>query len=130
MLVKFCDPETEAFNLDGKSWRIEVDDIYFISGLSHRGEVVKLKSWGARGGTHIEDYITTHCVVGIDKVGIQLPIMVIENLILNIVVLVLTWILRFDFLHQESRPLMFYAVECLRPKIYDWCTSLLANLKI
>jgi hypothetical protein len=24
---------------------------------------------------------------------------------------------------------MFYAVECLRPIVYDWCTSLLANMK-
>jgi hypothetical protein len=24
---------------------------------------------------------------------------------------------------------MFYVVECLRPTIYDWCTSLLANMK-
>jgi hypothetical protein len=25
---------------------------------------------------------------------------------------------------------MFYFVECLRPTVYDWCTSLLANMKI
>jgi hypothetical protein len=24
---------------------------------------------------------------------------------------------------------MFYVVECLRPTIYDWCTSLLAKMK-
>jgi hypothetical protein len=24
---------------------------------------------------------------------------------------------------------MFYVVECLRPMVYDWCTSLLANMK-
>jgi hypothetical protein len=25
---------------------------------------------------------------------------------------------------------MFYALECARPIVYDWCTSLLANMKI
>jgi hypothetical protein len=70
MLVKFWDIETKAFNFDGKPLRIEVDDIYFITGLSHRGEVMNLKSRGARGGMNIEDYIATHCVAGTDKVGI------------------------------------------------------------
>ena len=32
-------------------------------------------------------------------------------------------------LHQASRPLMFYAVECMRPTVYDWNTALLGNMK-
>jgi hypothetical protein len=24
---------------------------------------------------------------------------------------------------------MFYTVECLQPTVYDWCTTLLANMK-
>jgi hypothetical protein len=129
MLVNFWDPDTEAFNIDGKPLRIEVEDIYFITGLSRRGEVVNLKAWGDGGGMNIEDYISTHCVAGTEKVGSQLPIRVIENLSLKIIVLVLTWIMGLASLHQESRPLMFYTVECLRPTVYDWCTSLLANMK-
>jgi len=57
--------------------RIEVDYIYFITGLSHRGEVVNLKAQGARGGRIMEEYIATNFIVGIEKVGIQLPIRVI-----------------------------------------------------
>jgi hypothetical protein len=59
----------------------------------------------------MEEYISTHCVVGTDKVGSQLPIRVIENLGLNIVVLVLTQISWSTALHKESRPLMFYACD-------------------
>jgi hypothetical protein len=75
------------------------------------------------------EYIATHLVLGIDKVGRQLPIREIENLSLKIIVLVLTWISRLASLHQASRKLIFYVVECLRPIFYDWCTSLLANMK-
>ena len=32
-------------------------------------------------------------------------------------------------LHQASRPLMFYAVECMRPIVYDCSTALLSNMK-
>jgi hypothetical protein len=79
---------------------------------------------------NIEDYIATHCVAGTYKLGIQLPIEVIEKLSLKIVVLVLTWISGSALLHQYSRPLMFYAVDCLQPTIYDWCTSLLIDMNI
>jgi hypothetical protein len=44
ILINYWDPKTEAFNLDGKPLRIEMDDIYFITGLSHRGEMMNLKS--------------------------------------------------------------------------------------
>jgi hypothetical protein len=37
MLMNYWDPDTEAFNLDGKPSRIEVDDIYFLTGFRYRG---------------------------------------------------------------------------------------------
>jgi hypothetical protein len=60
MVVNYWDPKTMAFKLDGQPLRIEVNDIYFITGLSHRGEVVNLKAQGAGGGMNIEEYIATH----------------------------------------------------------------------
>jgi hypothetical protein len=42
---------------------------------------------------------------------------------------VLTEITGSTSLHQASSSLMFYVVECLRPTIYGWCTSLLGNMK-
>jgi hypothetical protein len=90
---------------------------------------VNIKAQGAGVGMTMEEYISTHCVASKDKVGSQLPIREIENQSLNIIVLILKWLSGSVVLHQESSPLMFYAVECLRPTIYDWCTSLLANMK-
>ena len=53
----------------------------------------------------------------------------IQNLELKAILLVLDRIAGLASLHQESRPLMFYVVECMRPTIYDWSTSLLGNMK-
>jgi hypothetical protein len=110
MLVGYWDPDSESFNLDGKPLRIEMEDIYFLTGLSRRGEVVNLKSRGAGSGMKIEEYIDAHCVAGTPKVGSQVPIQAINNLSLKIIVLVLTRIIGSTSLHHESRPLMFYAV--------------------
>jgi hypothetical protein len=129
MLVSYLDPDSERFILDGKPLRIEVEDIYFLIGLSRRGEVVDLKSCGAGSGMKVEEYIEAHCVARTSMVGSQIPIQAIGNHSLNIIVLILTRIIGSALLHQASRPLMFYSLECVRPTVYDWCTSLMTNMK-
>ena len=56
------------------SLTIEVEDIYFITGLSRQGEVVNLRSSGGpKGGLTIDEYIAVYCYVDINKVGSQVP---------------------------------------------------------
>ena len=52
------------------SLTIKVEDIYFITGLSRRGEVVNLRSRGGpRGGLTIDEYIAVYYYVDMEKVG-------------------------------------------------------------
>jgi hypothetical protein len=90
---------------------------------------VDLNSHREGSGMKVEEYIEAHCVVGTSMVGSQIPIWVIGNLILKIIVFMLTRIIGSTSFHQASRPLMFYTLECVRPIVYDWCTSLLTNMK-
>jgi hypothetical protein len=129
MFMGYWDPDREIFILDGQPLRIEVEDIYFLTRLSRQGEVVNLNSCRAGSGMNIEEYIDAHYVAGTPKVGNQVPIRGINNLILKIIMLVLTRITSSASSHQASRPLMFYAVQCMRPTVYDWCTTLLTNMK-
>jgi hypothetical protein len=129
MLVGYWDLDSERFILDGQPLRIEVEEIYFLTGLSCRGEVVNVKSHVVGSGMKIKEYIDAHGVAGTPEVGSQVPIRAISKLSLKFIVLVLTRIIGPTSLHQASRPLMFYVVECARTTIYDWCTSLLSNMK-
>ena len=129
MLVDYWDPDTETFQLDGMPLSLEVEDIYFIIGLSRRGMVVNLRARGLGGGLRIEEYITIYCLLNMEKVGSQIPTNSIQNLGLKEILLVLGRISRLASLHQAYRPLIFYAVECISPTIYDWSTSLLGNMK-
>jgi hypothetical protein len=91
---------------------------------------VNLNSRGAGSRMKKEEYIDVDYVAGTPKVGSQVPIREINNLSLKIIVLVLTRITGSSSLHQALRPLMFYAVWCVRPTMYDCCTYLVANMKI
>ena len=48
---------------------------------------------------------------------------------LKAILLTLGRIAGLDSLLQALCPLMFYAVECMRPTMYDWSTALLGNMK-
>ena len=84
---------------------------------------------GPGGGLTIDKYIAVYCYPDTEKVGSQVPTNSIQVLGLKAILLTLGRIAGLASLHQASRLLMFYAVECMRPTIYDWNTTLLSNMK-
>ena len=74
---------------------------------------------GPGGGLTIDEYIVVYFYPDIKKVGSQVPTNAIQVLGLKAILLTLGRIASLESLHQASRPLMFYAVECMRPMIYD-----------
>ena len=58
--MDYWDIDFETFHIDEMSPSIKVEDIYFIIGLSRRGEVVNLQSRGPGGGLNIDDYIVVY----------------------------------------------------------------------
>ena len=69
------------------SLTIEVEDIYFITGLSRRGEVVNLRSRGPGGGLTIDKYIAVYFYLDTEKVGSQIPTNSIQVLSLKAILL-------------------------------------------
>ena len=117
--MDYWDLESETFQIDGMSLSIEVEDIYFIIGLSRRGDMVNLRSHGPRGGLTIDEYIAMYCFPEMKKVGSQILTNSIQILGLKAILLALGKIAGLDSLHQASWPMMFYAVECLWPTVND-----------
>ena len=81
------------------SLTIEVEDIYFITRLSRRGEVVNLHSRGPGGGLTINDYILVYCYSDMEKVGSQIPKKSIQVLGLKAILLALDRIVGLSSLH-------------------------------
>ena len=106
MLVDCWDPESESFHNDGMPLSIEIEDIYFITRLYWRGEVVNIRSHGPGGGLTIDEYIVVYCYPDTEKVGSQVPTNSIHVLGLKAILLALDRIARISSLHQASQPLM------------------------
>ena len=56
MLVNYWEPEEDCFKIDQMPIHIEVEDIYFITGLSQRGDPVDLHG-KPLGGFTVDDYV-------------------------------------------------------------------------
>ena len=80
MFVDYWDPDIENFQLDGMPLRLEVEDIYFIRGLSRRSEVVNLRYCGVGGGITTEEYIVMYFLLYKEKIGIQVLVNAIQSL--------------------------------------------------
>ena len=74
---------------------------------------MNLRSRGPSDGLKIYEYIAVYCLPDTKKVGSQISINSIKILGLKSILLALGRIARLASLHQASRPMMFYAVECM-----------------
>jgi hypothetical protein len=108
-LIDYWNPNAKAFMLEGHSLTPMTEDIYFLTGLSRRGDLVNLHTFPPRPH-NIEELIGLHCEVGTEKVGSQVPINKISNLTLKSIVLLIGKITGSTSLHQVSRAYMHCAV--------------------
>jgi hypothetical protein len=117
-LVDYWHPDAEAFMLEGHSLTPMNEDIYFLTSLSRRGELVNL--WAFPPGPHnIAELIGLHCEANTEKVGSQVEIYNIINLSLKVIFLLIGQITGSATLHQASQAHMHCVVQCLNAWIFD-----------
>ena len=78
---------------------------------------MNLRSCRPRGGLTIDEYIAVYYFLDMKNVGSQIPTNSIQVLGPKAILLALNRIAGLASLHQASWPLMFYAVECMRPTV-------------
>ena len=114
--------------IEGKSLTPTTEYIYFLTILSRRGDPVNLRTFPPEPH-NIEELIGLHCEVGTGKVGSQVLINKIINLLLKVIVLLIGWTIGSAALHQASQAHMHCAVQFLNAQIFDWSTTMLDCMK-
>jgi hypothetical protein len=100
-LINYWHPDAEAFMLEGQSLVPTIEDIYFLNGLSRRGEPVNFRTF-PRGLSKISKMIAEHCEAGTDCAGSQVSISKITNLLMKAILLLIGQITSSAALHQAS----------------------------
>jgi hypothetical protein len=123
-LIDYWHPDAEAFMLEGQSLVPTTEDIYFLTGLSRRGEPVNFRTFLV-GPLNIADLIALHCEAGTNCLSSQVPISKITDLSLQAILLLIGRITGSATLHQASHAQMNCVIQCLNAKIFYWSTTLL-----
>jgi hypothetical protein len=116
-LVDYWHPDVEAFMLEGQSLVPTTEDIYFLTGLSRRGEPVNFRTFPS-GPHNIAELIALHCEAGKNHLISQVPISKITNLSLQAILFLIGRITSSAALHQASRVQMNCAIQCLNAQIF------------
>ena len=70
LLIGYGDPDRLLFMVDDEPLPLEVEDIYFLIGLSHQGREENLYGGGQGDASlTIQEYITVYCEEGTQKVA-------------------------------------------------------------
>lgn len=84
-LVSKWDPVIRAFQIELHTLEVEVEDLYFISGLSKRGAPVVISRKMNDFEETTNNYIYIHCVVGTTKTSGKIHITTVTNMPLRII---------------------------------------------
>ena len=127
-LVDYWHPDAEAFMIEGQSLVPTTEDIYFLTGLSRRGEPVNFQMFPA-GLRKVSKLIEEYCEAGTDQRSSLVPVSRITSLTLQTILSLIGRITGSAAVHQASCTQMNCAIQCMNAQIFDWSTTLLESMK-
>jgi hypothetical protein len=126
-MVAMWEPDSQRFLVDDQYLDIEIDDIYFLTGLSCRGDPVEFENRGG-GGEPVESYIRDLCTEGTRHQGGKLPIQHVTDIPLRTILYTVTRIAGSTSAHLVSKSQVMISIRATKGVVFYWCSGLLANL--
>jgi len=127
-LISLWDVDWEIFVIGDQELELEVEDIYYITGLSRIGERIQL--FGPRiGGESTNALIKRNCLGVETTASGKVKILIVDNLPLRTILHTMAHIVGSQALHKVLKSQFQYAVDYLTPTMFNWCEGLLANMK-
>ena len=107
---------------------IDVEDIYFLTGLSRRGSYVSL-TCNRRGGMKMSEYCRDYCVPDAERQKGKVAIWGVTDITLRTILLTIARMEGSAAMHMALQSYFQYALECLEPQVFNWDDAVLRNLK-
>jgi hypothetical protein len=118
----------KVFQMGTQLLNIELEDVYFITGLSKRGAPIVLTvQWVLPAP--MDEYLANHCVPGARLVGGRIAIKDIRDLYLRSIMFSITSIVGSMSAHLVSISQVAYGLQCLEPTLFNWSTGFLHHVK-
>jgi hypothetical protein len=117
-LVHMWDVDQQVFHVGAHILEIDIEDIYFLTGLSRRGARVTLT--GSRGGGEpMSHYISEHCVPGAKRHSGKVAIRDVCDLPLQTILYTIAHMEGSAAPHMTLQRDFQYALECMEPRVFN-----------
>jgi hypothetical protein len=127
-LVRMWDPDQQVFIVGSHTLTIDIEDIYFLTGLSRRGSYVSL-SGSRRGGLKMSEYCNQYCVPEAERQKGKVAIWGVTDLNLRTILFTITRMAGSVALHMALQSYFQYAIECTEPRVFNSADTVLRNVK-
>ena len=117
-IINMWDPDQENFVVGVHILPIEIEDIYFLTGLSMWRSPIVL-SRARKGEGSLDDIIDQHCSLGTESQSGKLVIKSLVDLPLRIVVYTIGRVVGTRASHFTGRSHMLYALWCMDPTVFN-----------
>ena len=117
-ILRMWNPEQQYFKVGAHILIVEVEDIYFLTGLSRQVSPISLT--GSHGGDiTTQELIDHHCAPGTSTSGKKIPIRAVMDGPLWIILFTMQRVAGSQGVHQASRAHMLYAIEAMAPMVFN-----------
>lgn len=127
-LISLWDINRKIFVIGNQELELETSDIYFIIGLSCKGEPVNL--YGSRLiGASISSLVVKHCPGALKSKSGKIDISIVCDLTLRVLLLTINRLAGSQAEHETSKSKFLYAMDCTAPTIFNWAEAIKMNIK-
>jgi hypothetical protein len=127
-LVHMWDVDQQVFHVGVHVLSLDIEDIYFLTGLSHRGAHVTLTG-GRGGGLPMSEYIHRYCEPEAERCKGKVAIRGVRDLTLRTILFTIARMEGSASPHMALQSYFQYVVECTKPRVFNWCDGLLRSMK-
>lgn len=118
-LVHMWDPNLQVFQVGVHTLEIDIEDIYFITGLSKRGAPVVMSGQRSDVEETMDGYICRHYVPGMEKKSDKALIYVVTDMPLCTILYFFTRAFGILGAHSAMKAQMTYALECTELRVFN-----------
>ena len=127
-ILRIWNIEQQYFEVGAHILTVEVEDIYFLTGLSRRGAPILLT--GSCGGDiTTQELIDRHCILGTRTSRKKIPIKEVMDGPLRTILFAMQRVVGSQGVHWEFRAHMLYAIEAMAPTVFNWVEVMLPIFK-
>jgi hypothetical protein len=127
-LVHMWDVDQQLFHVGVHTLTLDIEDIYFLTGLSRRGYHATLT--GGRGDRlPMSEYVRQYCVPEAERSKGKVSIWGVQDLTLRTILFTIARMAGSAAPHMALQSYFQYAIECTEPRVFNWSDAVLRSMK-